>query len=202
MGLCFGVAFFETWWEQSRKSKKNKTRRKSLMYDWELADDALKTWIRLRQACDCTERVLETGLRKYGATLPTLDVLSVLSASRAPVTPGDIALYVAKQQHTASAQLSRMMRAGYVRKLRNQMDQRVVSVKIRPKGEDLLEKTRQVGFREAERLLKTSLSDKEMEQLDNLLKKVRDRALKELGVEPEPLPKALDTRRFLSNAGG
>ncbi len=41
-----------------------------------------------------------------------------------------------------------------------------------------------------------------LEQLDNLLKKVRDRALKELGVEPEPLPKAFDTARFLSNVEG
>jgi hypothetical protein len=39
------------------------------MYDWELSDDALKAWVRLRQASDAVERVVEVGMAKQDATL-------------------------------------------------------------------------------------------------------------------------------------
>ena len=107
------------------------------MYDWELSDDALKAWVRLRQASDALERVVETGMAKHDATLAQVDVLGVLSISKVPLTPGVIASYTFRQQHSASAQLSRMSRAGLVKKTRSKEDQRVVRIKIRPKGEEL-----------------------------------------------------------------
>jgi DNA-binding MarR family transcriptional regulator len=162
------------------------------MYDWELSDDALKAWVRLRQASDAMERVVETGLTKQDATLAQIDVLGILSVSKVPLTPGALASYTFRQQHSASAQLSRMSRAGLVKKTRSKEDQRVVRIKIRPKGEELLKETRQAGLGQARRLLKSCLSDKEIKQLDGLLKKVRDRALQQLEMKAEPLPETID----------
>lgn len=36
------------------------------MYNYELKDNALKTWVRLRQASEATEKVLEKDLDKQG----------------------------------------------------------------------------------------------------------------------------------------
>jgi DNA-binding MarR family transcriptional regulator len=162
------------------------------MYDWELPDDALKAWVRLRQASDAVDRVVETGLDKHDATLAQIDVLEVLSVSKVPLTPGAIASYTFRQQHSASAQLSRMARAGLVKKTRSKKDQRVVRIKIQPKGQEALKQTRQAGLGQARRLLKSCLSDEEIRQLDGLLRKVRDRALRELGMKAEPLPETVN----------
>ena len=162
------------------------------MYDWELRDDALKAWVRLRQASDAVERVVGAGLAKQDTTLPQIDVLEILSISKMPLTPGAIASYTFRQQHSASAQLIRMSRAGLVKKTRSKRDQRVVRIKIQPKGEELLKETRRAGLGQARRLLKSCLSNKEIRQLDELLRKVRDRALRELGMEAEPLPETID----------
>ncbi len=35
------------------------------MYDWEFADDASTAWVRLRQASEAVEKVLETGLSRH-----------------------------------------------------------------------------------------------------------------------------------------
>lgn len=147
------------------------------MYDWELSDDAIKAWVRLRQTSDAVERVVETGLVKHGATLPQIDVLEILSVSKVPLTPGALASYTFRQPHSASAQLIRMSRAGLVKRARSKNDQRVVRIRIQPKGE---------------KLLKSALSDEEIKQFDRLLRKVRDRALRELGMKVEPLPETVD----------
>ncbi len=161
------------------------------MYDWELKDDALKAWVRLRQASDTVERLLESGLGKDHATLAQIDVLAILSVSKASLTPGEIASYTFRQQHSASAQLTRMQRAGYVKKTRSQKDQRVVKVKMQPKGEDLLKLTSHNGLGKAQSLLKSCLSSAEIKQFDRLLKKVRNCALEQLGIEAQTLPKSI-----------
>ena len=169
------------------------------MYDWELTDDALKAWVRLRQASEAMEKVLESGLGKQNATLAQVDVLGVLSASKAPLTPGAIASYTFRQQHSTSAQLSRMWRAGLVTKTRSKKDQRVVRIKMQPKGKELLNETREAGLGQARKLLKSCLSAEEVEQLDKLLKKVRDCALQQLGVKAEPLPNSFDAAKLVAD---
>ena len=162
------------------------------MYDWELKDKMLKTWVRLRQASEAVDRVLEVELDTKGTTLAQIDVLALLNVSTTALTPGDIGDFTFRQQHSASAQLSRMWRAGLLKKTRGTKDQRVVRIKIQPKGRQKLTDAGQAGFKEAHELLKSCLSDKELEQLDGLLRKVRDGALQRLGTKAELLPKTID----------
>jgi DNA-binding MarR family transcriptional regulator len=162
------------------------------MYNWELSNDALKAWVRLRQASDAVERVLGTGLGKRDTTLAQIDVLGLISVSKEPLTPGAIASYTFRQPHSISAQVIRMSRAGLVKKTRSKNDQRVVKIKIQPKGEELLKETRQAGPGEARRLFKSCLTQKEIKQLDGLLRRVRDCALQELEMKVELLPETID----------
>jgi len=166
------------------------------MYDWELNDDTLKTWVRLRQASEAMERVLGAGLDEHDATLAQIDVLGVLSASKVLLRPGTIGSYTFRQQHSVSAQLGRMRKAGLITKTRGKEDERAVTVKITPKGKERLEQTREAGLGQARKLLKAALSDEEIKQLDGLLKKVRDQALQRLGTKAERLPDSLDVSRF------
>ncbi|MFC1999788.1 MarR family winged helix-turn-helix transcriptional regulator [Chloroflexota bacterium] len=166
------------------------------MYNYELSDDALKTWMRLRQASDAVEKVLQKDLDSHDSTITQVGFLWILDACRGSVNPGQFAKYHFREQHSVSAQLSRMWRNGLVKKTRSKADQRVVSIKMTPKGEKLLKEARQVGIGQARELLASALSDAEIKQLDKLLKKVRDTALDRLEQKAERLPSSFDIARF------
>jgi len=166
------------------------------MYNYELTDNALKTWIRLRQASEATEKVLEKDLDKHDATTTQVDYLSILDASKVTLTPGQLAHYIFREQHSVSAQLSRMWRSGLVKKTRSKKDQRVVGITPTPKGKEKLAETKQAGIGQAHELLASALSEQELAQLDNLLRKVRDAALEKLEQKAEKLPESFDVGAF------
>ncbi|MFC1999700.1 MarR family winged helix-turn-helix transcriptional regulator [Chloroflexota bacterium] len=171
------------------------------MYNYELKDEALKTWMRLRQASEAVERILERDLDVKDSTLVQLDVLSVLDGCTESVTPGHLSKYLFRQQHSVSAQLSRMWRNGLIKKTRQKQDQRVVKIGVTPKGNEKLEATKQVGMGQVRDLLASALSQQELAQLDKLVKKVRDKALERLEQKAERLPSSFDIARFESGLG-
>jgi len=166
------------------------------MYDYELNDNALKTWVRLRQASEAVEKVLSSDLDRQGSTLAQLDILAAVDASQKPLTPGHLADYLFREQHSVSAQLSRMWRAGQVKKTRSKKDQRVVKISSTPKGKERLAQTKQVGMGQGREIVASALSEQELAQFDRLAKKVRDKALERLGQKAEKLPEGFDVGRF------
>jgi len=102
-----------------------------------------------------------------------MDILLILSVSKVPLSPGEISSYVFREKHTVSALLTRMQRAGYVKKVRSKKDQRVVKIQIQPKGREVLNRSVPVIFGLTRDLLKTRFSKKEVKQLDQLLKALR-----------------------------
>jgi len=85
-----------------------------------------------------------------------------------------------------------MWRAGLVNKARSPRDQRVVRIRMQPKGEEKLKQAAPAAFGQAGELLNSCLSKSELEQLDKLLKKVRDGALSKLGMDAGPLPDMIE----------
>ena len=166
------------------------------MYNYELSDDALKTWMRLRQASDAVEKVLQKDLDSHDSTITQVGFLWILDACQGSVNPGQFAKYHFREQHSVSAQLSRMWRNGLVKKTRSKADQRVVSIKMTPKGEKQLAETKQIGIGQARELLASALSKQELSQFDKLLRKVRDAALERLDQKAERLPGSFDVGRF------
>ena len=165
------------------------------MYNYELSDSALKTWIRLRQASEAVEKVLSTDLDKQGSTPEQLDVLATLDAMENPMTPGHLSDYLFREKHSMSAQLSRMSKAGTVRKTRSKKDQRVVKVVITAKGKERLAKSK-VVMGEAREIVASALSEQELVQFDRLLRKVRDKALEKMGQKAGELPESFDVARY------
>jgi len=159
------------------------------MYDWNLRDyPYLNTWTLMSEAFEAAYKAVETELDRHGATLAQLNMLLVLDHCETPLTPGQIASYVFREQHSVSAQLSRMWRSGLVKKTRSKSDQRVVKIKITPKGKELLAKVKPVGLGVAQSILEPCFSEKQLGQFNDFLKKVRDSALQKLGKEIKTMP--------------
>jgi DNA-binding MarR family transcriptional regulator len=162
------------------------------VHNWETGDLYLTTWVRLRQSAEAAIRAVEIELGKRQTTLAQTDVLLILSMSKTPLSPGEISSYVFREKHSVSALLSRMQRAGYVKKVRSRKDQRVVKIQIQPKGKELLEQAIPVIIGHARDMLAARFSEKEIRQFDRHLKGLRDLALRELGTEARPLPSTIE----------
>ena len=65
-----------------------------------------------------------------------------------------------------------------------------------PKGEELQGRLKEAGFVYGSRVMKSSLSPTEVDQLNLLLRKLRDNVLREIALKTEPLPDILDKPRF------
>jgi|GEM_PF-534724 len=162
------------------------------MFNWETGDPYITTWVRMRQASDAASRAIEIQLGKRHTTMAQVDILLVLSMSKVPLSPGQIAAYVFREKHSVSALLSRMRRAGYIKKGRSKQDQRVVKVELQPKGRELLDQTIPVIIGYGRNVFSSRFSDKEIRQFDRYLKALRDRSLRELGAEPRRLPPTME----------
>jgi len=81
-----------------------------------------------------------------------------------------------------------MHEAGYLKKVRTGGDQRIVKISITPKGEQLLKQSMPAALYPPYETIKSALSKEELRQLSQLLKKLRDGVLHDLGGRSEPPP--------------
>lgn len=124
-------------------------------------------------------------------SLAQIDALMILNVSKRPLAPSEIASYLFRERHSFSGLLTRMVEAGYVSKVRDQMDRRYFRVEITPKGREVVRHLAPPMLAVAIRIVKSSLSAYEIGELDRLLKKLRDASLDELGVNIAPYPEGV-----------
>jgi len=166
------------------------------MYDWNFDDPFSNTWVLLRQTWEAISDYLESELSTHQVTLAQMDILMILSASKAPLTESQIASYTFRTPQSVSGLVARMQSAGYLKKARGTGDQRVVKIQMMPKGDEVVKRVRRAGFVYGSRVIKSSLSAKEIEQLSQFLRKLRDGILREIALKTEPLPDVLDRPRL------
>ncbi len=170
------------------------------MHDWNLNGfPFLNTWTLMSEAFEASYKAVESELGRHDTTLAQLNMLLILDHCKVPLTPGQIASYTFREQHSVSAQLSRMRKTGLIKKTRSTKDQRVVTVKITPKGKELLDRVKPIGLGLAADMVQTSIPKDNLPQFDEYLKRVRDVALQKLGREAKPVP---STFRLPENDGG
>lgn len=159
------------------------------MHDWNLTGyPYINSWTLMTEAFEASYKAVESELERCGSTLAQLNMLLVLDHCEVPLTPGQIASYVFREQHSVSAQLSRMWRSGLVKKTRSKSDQRVVRIKITPKGKELLQKVKPAGLGLAQSILEGCFSEDELKNFNKYMKNVRDSALQKLGKKAKPVP--------------
>ena len=169
---------------------------KSRMYDWDFDDPYSDTWVMLQQTWEAISGYLQGELAELQVTWAQADILMILSASKAPLTAPQIAAYTFRSPQSVSELIGRMESAGYVKRVRGVGDQRVVKIRMMPKGDELAKRVRQGGFVYGSRLMKSSLSATEVDQLNLLLRKLRDGILREGALKTEPLPDVVDRPRL------
>ncbi len=169
---------------------------KSRMYDWDFDDPYSDTWVLLQQTWEAMSGYLQGELSDLGVTWAQADILMILSASRAPLAASQIAAYTFRSPQSVSELLGRMESAGHLKKVRGVGDQRVVKIRMTQRGEDLAKRLRSAGFVYGSRVMKSSLSATEVDELNLLLRKLRDGVLREIALKTEPLPDVLDRPRL------
>jgi len=142
-------------------------------------------WGLLIQAKDMVFKAREKELRQYGISPEEAAVLFIVQSIGNQATPAEISRWLLRKPHTVSGILSRMEKKGLVRKTKDLDRENLVSVTLTEKGQQAYHQSTKI---ESIRQIMSSLSEDERQQLSSGLKKLRDRALKQLGMNQPPFP--------------
>jgi len=151
------------------------------------ADEDFELWALLHQARDAIARARENELREADISMIKAAVLFFVKSIDGPATPAKISRYLFREPHTISGLLDRMESQGLVRRVRDLQRKNLVRVEVTEKGEDLYHKSREK--RKIISKIMSTLTREERTELRASLTKIRNGALKELGVKTRlPFP--------------
>ncbi len=151
-------------------------------------DRQYNLWALLHQVSDIIFNAREAELLQYGIPGMQGEVLFAIKAiakEGKTVTPAELSRLLLRRPHSVSGILSRMERAKLIRKTRNLHKKNLVRVTLTEKGEQAYKKALK---RKAIQRVMSSLSEGEQQKLKSLLEALRNRGLKELGLDPKKVP--------------
>ena len=148
-------------------------------------DQDYKLWVLLDQANTTILNAREDELRQYHVSAMQAAVLFIIKAIGKEVTPAEIARWLLRKPHTVSGLLTRMEKAGLVKKTKDFAKKNMIRVTLTAKGEKAHNQSLK---RESISQIMSCLSPEERRQLELYLKKLRDEALKEPRVKRKRLP--------------
>ncbi len=137
-------------------------------------------WMMLHQARDAIFKLREKELKKFGISIPKAEILFTIEAIGYQATPTKISRRLLREFHSVSSILSRMEKQGLVKKVNDLDRKNMVRVCLTDKGQQVYH---EAVRRETIVKILSCLSETEGQQLASSLEKLRDEALKELGLE-------------------
>ncbi|MCK4785222.1 MAG: winged helix DNA-binding protein [Desulfobacteraceae bacterium] len=137
-------------------------------------------WMMLHQTRDAIFKLREKELNKFGISTPKAEILFTIEAIGYRATPTEISRHVLREFHSVSSILSRMEKQGLVKKVNDLDRKNMVRVCLTDKGHQVYH---EAVKRETIVKILSCLSETEGQQLASSLKKLRDEALKDLGIE-------------------
>ena len=143
-------------------------------------DEDYHLWLLLAQARDAILNARRKELRQYNISASQGAVLFAIQSIGDEATPAEISRWVFREPHSISELLSRMERKGLVRKVKDLGRKNLVRIVLTDKGREVYHKSTK---RELVCKIISCLPEKERQQLRSYLKTLRNRALKELGME-------------------
>ncbi len=151
-------------------------------------------WTLLHQTTEAIGRAREKELAEHGIALRQVAALYVINhlikTKGESVTPTELAQWLFRRPNTISSILDRMEREGLINKGKDDQRRNLVRVSLTEKGRDAYQKSTQ---RESLHQVMGCLSTEEQDVFFGYLERLRDNALKYLGVtEKPPLPLARD----------
>ena len=142
-------------------------------------DRDYELWVLLHQACDAMNRARENELRQVGISGAQAVVLFVVKSLGAKATPTEISRCLLRKIHTVSGILNRMEKKRLLRKTKDLPRKNSVRASLTEKGEQAYYQSTKI---ESISGIMSSLSEQERQQLSSCLKTLRERALKQLGI--------------------
>ena len=142
-------------------------------------------WVLLHQVSDIIFNAREEELRQYNLPATQAEVLFVIKAIGDKVTPAQISRMIFRRPHSVSGILDRMAKAGLVKKTKDLHRRNLVRVTVTAKGQQAY---KQALKRKSVQKIMSSLSEGERQKLKSFLETLRNKGLKELGIDPRKLP--------------
>lgn len=143
----------------------------------------------MRQVLNVIQKARRRELLPHGVTLEEFMTLYILQEAEESIIPTQISHLLCQERNTASVQLSRMIKKGLVKKVRNfRKDRRLARIIITPKGQRIFEQIQKAQARKGENkaalsVIFSCLSGEEHEKFSEFLLRLRTKALEELGEE-------------------
>jgi DNA-binding MarR family transcriptional regulator len=141
------------------------------------------------------KRGMDATLAQYGLTHPDFQVLGTLRLWRSDhrSSPGELAADLELSSGAMTSRLDRLEEAGYIRRLRDPDDRRGVVVELTQEGKRAWDEAASVqGRREA--FFASTLTKKEQQQLNALLRKLMLALETRASAQPEPAEAAPPSR--------
>ena len=148
-------------------------------------DQNYKLWVLLQQTADVIFEARGNELRQYGLPPMQAAVLFVIQAIGDEATPAKIARWMLRRPHSISMILDRMVETGLIRKTKDLHRKNLIRVTLTEKGQQLYNQSLK---RKPINRIMSSLSEEERQQLRLYLQKLRDKGLKEVGMDPKKVP--------------
>ena len=158
----------------------------------ELSDYRL--WQLIRHTTHLIDKARQRELHRYGITWRSSGIMHMIFILGKRATPVEIAKQLARERHTISEQLTRLEREGLIIKIKDLERKNLVRVELTEKGYKSIINPPE---RKSTNHIMGVLNTKEQKNLWILMVKLRDEAMKYLGLdnnEPYPPP---DTLRYL-----
>ena len=159
------------------------------MYDLKFPDARLTGWALLRQTWSLMEKLAETRLAKVKLTPEKVAVLWACTDSEGPLIPAEIARMVSRESQSVTGLLNRMEREGLVKRIPKRKGRPFTEIKLTQKGEDACK----VGVDVLKSVISdvmSSIGDKELQQLQNPLRTIRQKVIDDLHLELTAFPRA------------
>ena len=157
------------------------------MYDFQFSDTALTAWMLVYQTWSAMYKAEERRFAKIGLTPEQVDVLWLCKIHPGPLTPAEIARVYFRESQSVAGLLARMERQGLVRRVPKRKGRPFTEVQLTPRGEELCPRGIEATTALVAKVM-SGLSAEELEQLQKLLRKLRQNALEELHIELMPPP--------------
>ncbi len=155
------------------------------MYDYQLPDAGHTAWVLVSQTRAAMHRLAEGLLAKVGLSPERFQVLSL--CSNRTLIPAEIARSMLRASQSVAGLLNRMERDGLVARVLKRPGHPFTEIQITPQGEELLRVGLEVAVPLIDKVM-SSLSAEQLEELQKLLRVIRQDAIEALRMEIKPAP--------------
>ncbi|MFN8557540.1 MAG: MarR family transcriptional regulator [Dehalococcoidia bacterium] len=161
------------------------------MPDRHAPEQIQRTWGIFQQTYLLTFRYYEAVTAKFGLSYPQSAVLTVLRLNGKPLPLSRVARLLTQEAQSTTELADRLERRGYVRRIRDQRDRRLVLLELTDEGQEAIDKILP-ALREAGSELFSVLDPNQITQLTELLLTMRNNAAERLAVDIERLQTAIE----------